>query len=96
MKSLLSVAHCHGGVLGTAWYLVLSTLQHLTELLNLTPSTGGSFKVGKKAKKDSTSALVRRLVELFVFFFILFLLRLAYVIDFDGFFRLGVDAFETL
>ncbi|CAG2240516.1 Protein MON2 homolog [Mytilus edulis] len=27
MRSLLSVAHCHGGILGTAWHLVLTTLQ---------------------------------------------------------------------
>ena len=27
MRSLLAVAHCHGGILGTAWHLVLTTLQ---------------------------------------------------------------------
>ena len=27
MRALLSVAHCHGGILGTAWHLVLTTLQ---------------------------------------------------------------------
>jgi len=27
MRSLLSLAHCHGGILGTAWHMVLTTLQ---------------------------------------------------------------------
>ena len=27
MRAILSVAHCHGAVLGSAWHLVLTTLQ---------------------------------------------------------------------
>lgn len=27
MRALLSLAHCHGGILGTSWHLVLTTLQ---------------------------------------------------------------------
>ena len=27
MRSLLSLAHCHGAILGTAWHMVLTTLQ---------------------------------------------------------------------
>ena len=27
MRAILSVAHCHGGILGTAWHVVLTTLQ---------------------------------------------------------------------
>jgi hypothetical protein len=27
MRALLSLAHCHGSILGTAWHLVLTTLQ---------------------------------------------------------------------
>ena len=27
MRALLSVAHCHGGILGSSWHLVLTTLQ---------------------------------------------------------------------
>jgi len=44
MRSLLSLAHCHGGILGTAWHMVLTTLQHLTWILGLKPSAGGTLK----------------------------------------------------
>lgn len=44
MRALLSLAHCHGGILGTSWHLVLTTLQHLVWILGLKPSTGGSLK----------------------------------------------------
>lgn len=44
MRSLLGVVHCHGAVLGSAWYLVLSSLQHLADILNLSPTSSGSFK----------------------------------------------------
>lgn len=27
MRALLSLAHCHGSILGSAWHLVLTTLQ---------------------------------------------------------------------
>lgn len=44
MRALLNLAHCHGDILGTAWYLSLMTLQHLTQILGLKLSSGGSFK----------------------------------------------------
>lgn len=44
MRSLLSLAHCHGSILGTAWHMVLTTLQHLTWILGLKPSAGGTLK----------------------------------------------------
>ena len=44
MRALLNLAHCHGGVLGTAWYMTLVTLQHLTQILGLKLSSGGSNK----------------------------------------------------
>lgn len=47
MRALLSLAHCHGTILGTAWHLVLTTLQHLVWILGLKPSTGGSLKAGR-------------------------------------------------
>lgn len=47
MRALLSVAHCHGSILGTSWHLVLTTLQHLVWILGLKPSTGGSLKAGR-------------------------------------------------
>ena len=44
MRALLSLAHCHGDVLGTSWYMVLQTLQHLTVILGLKFSASGSLK----------------------------------------------------
>ena len=29
MRAILSIAHCHGDLLGPAWHMVLTTLQHL-------------------------------------------------------------------
>jgi len=29
MRAILSIAHCHGDLLGSAWHMVLTTLQHL-------------------------------------------------------------------
>ncbi|ERL84532.1 hypothetical protein D910_01962, partial [Dendroctonus ponderosae] len=65
MRALLSLAHCHGSILGTAWHLVLTTLQHLcclTAVLNefsvkgLKPSTGGSLKAGR-ASSDTNAVI---------------------------------------
>lgn len=33
MRALLSLAHCHGSILGSSWHLVLTTLQHLVWIL---------------------------------------------------------------
>lgn len=57
MRSLLSVAHCNGGVLGTAWHLVLTTLQHLVWILGLKPSAGGSLKASQQIS-DSSNAVI--------------------------------------
>lgn len=56
MRALLSLAHCHGGILGTAWHLVLTTLQHLVWILGLKPSTGGSLKAGGRAGGGSSAS----------------------------------------
>ena len=40
MRSILSIAHCHGDLLGPAWHIVLTTLQHLVWILGLKPSAG--------------------------------------------------------
>ena len=59
MRAILSVAHCHGAVLGTSWHLVLTTLQHLAWILGLKPSNGGARKSSARPVMDaSTSALV--------------------------------------
>lgn len=57
MRALLSVAHCHGGILGTAWHLVLTTLQHLVWILGLKPSAGGSLKAGQQISEVSNAVI---------------------------------------
>ncbi|KAK3101498.1 hypothetical protein FSP39_004044 [Pinctada imbricata] len=57
MRALLSVAHCHGGILGTAWHLVLTTLQHLVWILGLKPSTGGSLKASQQISEGSNAVI---------------------------------------
>ncbi|KAL7982631.1 hypothetical protein Chor_010229 [Crotalus horridus] len=54
MRTLLSLAHCHGAVLGTSWQLVLATLQHLVWILGLKPSIGGALKPGRAVEGPST------------------------------------------
>ena len=43
MRSLLSMAHCHGKVMGTGWNMVLRSLQHLTWILGLVPTENGQL-----------------------------------------------------
>ncbi|XP_048357518.1 protein MON2 homolog isoform X1 [Sphaerodactylus townsendi] len=54
MRTLLSLAHCHGAVLGTSWQLVLATLQHLVWILGLKPGVGGALKPGRAVEGPST------------------------------------------
>ncbi|KAG5830500.1 hypothetical protein ANANG_G00311320 [Anguilla anguilla] len=54
MCTLLSLAHCHGAVLGTSWQLVLATLQHLVWILGLKPGSGGALKPGRAVEGPST------------------------------------------
>lgn len=56
MRTLLSVAHCYGSILGTSWHLILTTLQHLVWIIGFKPSTGGALKhVGTVANTDSAA-----------------------------------------
>ncbi|XP_059173580.1 protein MON2 homolog [Physella acuta] len=57
MRALLSLAHCHGDILGSAWHLVLTTLQHLVWILGLKPSAGGSLKAGQQINDASSSVI---------------------------------------
>ena len=57
MRSLLAVAHCHGGILGTAWHLVLTTLQHLVWILGLKPSSGGTLKASQNTTEGSNAVI---------------------------------------
>ncbi|KAJ8269821.1 hypothetical protein COCON_G00124280 [Conger conger] len=54
MRTLLNLAHCHGAELGTAWKLVLATLQHLVWILGLKPGAGGALKPGRATEGPST------------------------------------------
>ncbi|KAI9558503.1 hypothetical protein GHT06_015291 [Daphnia sinensis] len=58
MRAILSVAHCHGAVLGSAWHMVLTTLQHLAWILGLKPSSGGSLKSSRPLVEVSSATLV--------------------------------------
>ncbi|XP_055882628.1 protein MON2 homolog isoform X4 [Biomphalaria glabrata] len=57
MRALLSLAHCHGDILGSAWHLVLTTLQHLVWILGLKPSSGGSLKAGQQISDTSNTVI---------------------------------------
>lgn len=56
MRAILGLAQVHGAVLGSAWHLVLTTLQHLVWILGLKPSTGGCLKAAPKNSTDGTVA----------------------------------------
>ncbi|XP_071784170.1 protein MON2 homolog isoform X2 [Asterias amurensis] len=64
MRAILSLAHCHGSILGTAWHLVLTTLQHLVWILGLKPAAGGSLKVGSAAEAPNTVITTAVMAEL--------------------------------
>jgi hypothetical protein len=55
MRAILHLAHCHGGILGSSWHIVLATLQHLAWILGLKPSTGGSLQATQKPMADTNS-----------------------------------------
>ncbi|KAH9512973.1 Endocytosis and vacuole integrity protein [Bulinus truncatus] len=57
MRALLSLAHCHGDILGSAWHLILTTLQHLVWILGLKPSAGGSLKAGQQISENSNNVI---------------------------------------
>lgn len=57
MRALLNLAHCHGGILGSSWLIVLATLQHLVWILGLKPSTGGSLQAVPKPTTDSNAVI---------------------------------------
>jgi hypothetical protein len=40
MKSILNMAHIYAEVIGSSWYIILNTMQHLTWTLGLKPSQG--------------------------------------------------------
>ena len=61
MRSLLSLAHCHGGILGTAWHMVLTTLQVRFKSIR--------FDVRSQAHKGlSMQALIKVVLNLAVSF----------------------------
>lgn len=40
MKSILNMANMHSEIIGSSWYIILNTMQHLTWTLGLKPSQG--------------------------------------------------------
>uniref|UniRef100_A0A6A7FWF1 Protein MON2 homolog n=2 Tax=Hirondellea gigas TaxID=1518452 RepID=A0A6A7FWF1_9CRUS len=62
MRSVLSLAHCHGAVLASAWHLVLTTLQHLVWILGLKPATGGSLKQSGRSTNDSNAVITTAVI----------------------------------
>ena len=55
MRAILSIAHCHGDLLGPAWHIVLTTLQHLVWILGLKPTAGqgGHLKAAKSSSETN-------------------------------------------
>ncbi|CAF1163302.1 unnamed protein product [Didymodactylos carnosus] len=56
MRAILAVAHCYGSILGTAWHLILETLQHLVWIIGFRPSTGGTLKHTGATNDNTNSA----------------------------------------
>ncbi len=53
MRAILSVAHCHGGILGSAWHVVLTTLQVYSSRKN---------EKRKERKKEIVSLYIRHVL----------------------------------
>ncbi|XP_071483188.1 protein MON2 homolog [Diadema antillarum] len=64
MRAILSLAHCHGAILGASWHLILSTLQHLVWILGLKPTPGGGLKVGGATDSHTTVITTAAMTEL--------------------------------
>ena len=58
MRAILSIAHCHGDLLGPAWHIVLTTLQHLVWILGLKPSAGQGGQLRAAKSGGETSAVL--------------------------------------
>jgi hypothetical protein len=58
MRAILSIAHCHGDLLGPAWHMVLTTLQHLVWILGLKPSAGQGGQLRAAKSSGETSAVL--------------------------------------
>lgn len=58
MRAILSVAHCHGDLLGAAWHIVLTTLQHLVWILGLKPTAGQGGHLKAVKSSSETNAVI--------------------------------------
>lgn len=56
MKSLLNMSHMYSELLGSAWYIVLNTLQHLTWALGLRPTLTSQGQLKHIAPVNSSAA----------------------------------------
>ena len=54
MKSILNMAHAYAELIGSSWYIILNTMQHLTWTLSLKPTLGSS---GQLKHLNSAAAL---------------------------------------
>ncbi len=57
MRAILSVAHCHGNLLGSSWHIILTTLQHLVWILGLKPMTGGALTTSNASGTENSSVI---------------------------------------
>jgi hypothetical protein len=55
MKSILNMSHLYAELLGSSWYIVLNTLQHLTWTLGLKPTTGSNGQLKHLANNSGQS-----------------------------------------
>ena len=58
MRAILSIAHCHGDLLGPAWHIVLTTLQHLVWILGLKPTAGQGGHLKAVKSSSETNAVI--------------------------------------
>ena len=58
MRAILSVAHCHGNLLGSSWHIILTTLQHLVWILGLKPvATGGALTTSTNSSSENSTMI---------------------------------------
>ena len=56
-RSILSMALCHGDLLGPAWHIELTTL-HLEWILGLKPSAGHGWQLRVAKTSDETTVVM--------------------------------------
>lgn len=62
MRTVISLSHCHGAVMNTAWQIILTTLQHLVWILGLKPTAGGKLILNKNKDVNSMNTVITNAV----------------------------------